>query len=155
MTSKSFWGWILIAIVESSFCSLYPLYALRNQTINEGGQSLSSFWESGAITYTLIILVVTCKIAFRQEKWNVSESDRGWVGGWVGGWMICLSFWESGAITYTLIILVVTCKIAFRQEKWNVRLIHPPTHPPTPFILSSIHHPVIPPIDSSTSLEPF
>ncbi|KAM3567517.1 hypothetical protein VYU27_010341, partial [Nannochloropsis oceanica] len=32
LTSRSFWSWIAVAIAESSLCTLYPLFALRNHT---------------------------------------------------------------------------------------------------------------------------
>lgn len=67
-TSKLFWSWIATAMVESIFISVVPLYTLKNSQTGYG--VLNTFWESGAVCYTVVVIVVNAKILFMQSNWH-------------------------------------------------------------------------------------
>jgi hypothetical protein len=56
-----FWTWIAHAVVESVFVSVVPLYLLQNT--NARGET-SSFWEAGAVTFTVIVIIINLKVCF-------------------------------------------------------------------------------------------
>jgi len=61
-----FWGWILWAIFESILISVVPLYTLRNSEPSNG--QLNTFWECGATTFTISIIIINAKILFLQSR---------------------------------------------------------------------------------------
>jgi phospholipid-transporting ATPase len=64
-TTSLFWGWVLWAIFESIIISVIPLYTLHNSDSN--GQ-MNTFWECGATTFTICIIVINMKILFMQNR---------------------------------------------------------------------------------------
>ena len=58
-----FWSWIGTAMCESVIMSVLPLYFLDNSNVKG-----SSFWESGATCFTVVVFVVSSKICFVQGR---------------------------------------------------------------------------------------
>jgi len=63
-----FWSWIGMGILESVVVSVVPLYLLNNSEKDTG--VLTSFWQAGAACFTCVIIVVSMKMFFIQNRWN-------------------------------------------------------------------------------------
>lgn len=63
---KKFSNWILMAIYESALLSILPLFLMDNY---DKKGVLNTFWEPGAVCYTMVIIVVNLKFFFIQSKW--------------------------------------------------------------------------------------
>lgn len=63
-----FWSWIVSAIIESILMSVVPMYTLTNSQLGFGLEN--THWESGAVCYTVVVIVVNAKIFFMQTKWH-------------------------------------------------------------------------------------
>jgi hypothetical protein len=70
-TTLRFWGFILMAAVESVLFSVLPLYFLTGMKVDNG--VVSTFWEAGAMCYTAIICIVNIKMFFLQYKWYIGS----------------------------------------------------------------------------------
>ena len=66
-----FWSWVVQAFYEGLLFILIPLYAMPH-CLEELGM-MTSLWEYGAVTFTIIVLVASLKIALNQYKWNVAH----------------------------------------------------------------------------------
>jgi magnesium-transporting ATPase (P-type) len=62
-----FWGWIFHAAGESLLCAFIPPLFLQNSNPRNG--ELETFWESGAMTFTVVVIIVNLKMIFIQTKW--------------------------------------------------------------------------------------
>lgn len=63
-----FWSWIAMGVLESVVVSVVPMYLLNNSEKNTG--VLTSFWQPGAACFTCVIIVVSAKMFFIQNRWN-------------------------------------------------------------------------------------
>eukprot|EP01035_Chromulina_nebulosa_P017968 gene17968-23598_t len=63
-----FWGWIATAFFESVWIAVLPLYLLSNSSPEYG--TLDSFWQAGALAYTVVIFVCNFKIFFIQTQFH-------------------------------------------------------------------------------------
>ena len=63
-----FWGWVAHAILESLLCAyLSPLFLHHG---NPDTGTFDTFWMSGALTFTCIIVIVNMKMCFIQYRWK-------------------------------------------------------------------------------------
>lgn len=62
-----FWGWIMHAVGESLICAFLPPLFLQNSNPRSG--AYETFWESGAMTFTVVVVIVNLKMIFIQTKW--------------------------------------------------------------------------------------
>lgn len=63
-----FWGWIIHAIIESLICAYTPSLYLRNASPETG--TYDTFWQSGAMTFTIVVIVVNMKVLGDQKTSN-------------------------------------------------------------------------------------
>jgi len=63
-----FWSWMLTGIFESVIASVVPLYLLQDSEPNTG--VLTAFWQAGAACFTVVIIIVSMKMFFIQNRWN-------------------------------------------------------------------------------------
>jgi len=63
-----FWGWIATAFFESVWIAVLPLYHLSNSSPEFG--TLDSFWQAGALAYTVVIFVCNFKLFFIQTQFH-------------------------------------------------------------------------------------
>ena len=88
-----FSNWIIMAIYESVLISILPLFLMHNY--NDKG-SIDSFWEPGAVCYTIVIIVVNLKFFFLQSKWY-----------WFNYVVIILSIFSWFAVAYAISLYTV------------------------------------------------
>jgi phospholipid-transporting ATPase len=63
-----FWGWLAHGILESLLCAyLSPLFLHHG---NPDTGTFDTFWMSGALTFTCIIVIVNLKMFFIQYRWK-------------------------------------------------------------------------------------
>mmetsp|Transcript_9092 Transcript_9092/g.13680 ORF Transcript_9092/g.13680 Transcript_9092/m.13680 type:complete len:1228 (+) Transcript_9092:73-3756(+) len=62
-----FWDWILHAVGESLICTFFPPLFLHNSSPRSG--TYETFWESGAMTFTVVVIIVNLKMVLIQSKW--------------------------------------------------------------------------------------
>jgi hypothetical protein len=55
-----FWGWIVHAIIESLICAFVPSLFLANASPQTG--TYDTFWQGGAMTFTIVVIVVNLKV---------------------------------------------------------------------------------------------
>ncbi|CAM9092815.1 unnamed protein product, partial [Phaeothamnion confervicola] len=68
MTPQIFWSWMCQAILEGGFVTLAPLYFY---TGSKGGDGVAaSLYEQGTCTFTLVVLLVSMKMAWVQYRWT-------------------------------------------------------------------------------------
>ena len=85
--TKVFWSWILTALWQSIALCLIPFAFL----VNAGSDGMSeSFWASGALSYTAVIIVVNFKLFSFQNLWNWTA--YGVIAFSIGLWMI-FAYW--------------------------------------------------------------
>lgn len=63
-----FWGWLCHGIMESLLCAYLPPMFLHHGNPDSG--TFDTFWMSGALTFTCIIVVVNFKMFFIQYRWK-------------------------------------------------------------------------------------
>lgn len=66
-SSYVFWSWIGHAVGESLICAYFPPLFLENSDPRSG--TFNTFWESGAMTFTVVVIIVNLKMVFIQTKW--------------------------------------------------------------------------------------
>lgn len=86
-TSKVFWRWVMDGIIEALFLSFMAPAILENS--QPGSGTFNSYLESGALTFTGVIVVVNVKIIFLQCRWM-----------WVHVLMLILSIMSWWGIAY-------------------------------------------------------
>jgi magnesium-transporting ATPase (P-type) len=64
-----FWRWIITAILESLFITYFPQLILQNSNPENG--LYESFWDSGALTLTSVIVIVNFKMILFQKRWHI------------------------------------------------------------------------------------
>jgi hypothetical protein len=91
---RVFWVEILNAVVDSVVIVFLSIYHLVNHS-RDG--TLDTFWQSGALTYTAIIFVVSVKVSFLTATWTAAH-----------GAILFLSVlaWFGTAFAVTNIVLV-------------------------------------------------
>jgi len=62
-----FWRWIGEAFIESLLCCILPIYFMGNYDYRTG--VLSSYIETGAVTFTSIIIIINLKMIRLQTEW--------------------------------------------------------------------------------------
>lgn len=67
---RIFWCWIIGGLIESCAICMVAVLVL-NTTAVDG--STYGMWEDGALTFTLVIVVVNLKLALYQSRWTILE----------------------------------------------------------------------------------
>eukprot|EP00605_Chrysophyceae_sp_TOSAG23-4_P000732 GSChrysophyteH1.ASY1.ANO1.817.1 assembled CDS len=94
-TSRTLWSWMIMAVYESTIASVMPIFLLQGLDKNNG--NLTTFWEAGGLTMTVIIVCVNMKLFFIQNKFHWSH-------------FLVISF---GPISWILSIYVLSVVIEF------------------------------------------
>jgi hypothetical protein len=55
-----FWSWIGHGVAESLLCAFIPPLFLENSDPKSG--IFNTFWESGAMTFTVVVVIVNLKV---------------------------------------------------------------------------------------------
>jgi hypothetical protein len=60
LQTRIFWGWVLDAVVESVLVCILSFYFLTGMDYRTG--ALSSYFEAGALCFTVLIIVINLKV---------------------------------------------------------------------------------------------
>ena len=65
-TTTRFWWWLFQGAAEAVFCSMLPLLLLQNFGREFG--TFNTFWESGALCFTAVVIICSFKILLLQYR---------------------------------------------------------------------------------------
>ena len=66
---KSFWGYIIFALIHSILCFVIPAYGLKT-VINKTGSTLNN-WKIATVSFSMVIHVVSIKLLIISNFWNI------------------------------------------------------------------------------------
>ena len=65
---KTFWTYIMYALIHSILCFIIPAYGLRN-IINDKGDTMNN-WKISTVSFSMVIHVVSIKLLLISNFWN-------------------------------------------------------------------------------------
>lgn len=65
---KTFWTYIIYALIHSILCFIIPAYGLRN-IINDKGDTMNN-WKISTVSFSMVIHVVSIKLLLISNFWN-------------------------------------------------------------------------------------
>ncbi len=94
-TTKTLWSWMMTAVFESVVASIMPLFLLQGLDIKTG--NLTTMWEAGGVTMTIIVFCTNTKFFFIQNKFHWSHYLIAFIGPF--SWVLSM-FVISGVIEF-------------------------------------------------------
>jgi hypothetical protein len=68
-----FWSWIGHGVAESLLCAFIPPLFLENSDPKSG--IFNTFWESGAMTFTVVVVIVNLKVPSLPRPLLLTQTD--------------------------------------------------------------------------------